>query len=636
MRITISKAKYTILISLFGFLFFSNFALAANAGEKINFSVDSYYDSSKRASVNSTLKWIGQKAYFYVEDDWWNGLTVSQQTTALNSILNLSNEFDQRIYPILISVYGSEWNPGIDGDSKITILVTKMVAEAGGYFNYLDENPKSRFLNSNEREMIYLNSTYINDSRNSAFLAHELQHLITYYQKNIRFNLDEEIWLNEARSEYASTLLGYDNSYQGSNLEKRVNVFLANPTDPLAEWRNETKDYGVTNLFIQYLVDHYGTRILTLMTQSSLTGISSIESSLQVMGATERFVDIFTNWAIANYLNNCGLGSLRTYCYINLNLSSSILRVSPTSVYSIAGNALELASWTKDWSPRWYKIVPADSQTRMLQVNFEGYGSLSNFRVVYILKENNVDKMYFMTINADQTGTLLIPNFGSVIQSITLIPVNTYKKEGFSSNESNTPFSFKLSTEVNQSNNFPDGALVKLFIEPKVYLIDDGVKRWIPSAEIFEARGYKWENIKIVPYEELVSYPEAGVVSWPEGSLLKSANYPTVYIISLEKKRPLASAEVFSGLGYRWENIKVISQQELDQYETSMPVYGLPHPDGSLIKFSDSPNIYLIDGGKKRLIPSAEVFLGKGYRFEMVVNVDVSLRNAYVDGQQVL
>src|SRR4030043_2159865 len=225
-KITISKAKCIILISLFGFLFFSNFVLAANAGEKINFSVDSYYDSAKRANVNSTLKWIGRDAYFYVEDDWWNSLTVSQQTLALNSILNLSNEFDQRIHPILTSVYGSEWNPGIDGDSKITVLVTKMVDEAGGYFNYFDEYPRSRFSNSNEREMIYLNSTYINDSRNKSFLAHEFQHVITYYQKNVRFNLDEEIWLNEARSEYASTLLGYDNSYQGSNLERRVNIFL--------------------------------------------------------------------------------------------------------------------------------------------------------------------------------------------------------------------------------------------------------------------------------------------------------------------------------------------------------------------------------------------------------------------------
>ena len=35
---------------------------------------------------------------------------------------NLSAEFNSKIYPILTSVYGSEWKPGVDGDNKITIL----------------------------------------------------------------------------------------------------------------------------------------------------------------------------------------------------------------------------------------------------------------------------------------------------------------------------------------------------------------------------------------------------------------------------------------------------------------------------------------------------------------------------------
>ena len=100
--------------------------------------------------------------------------------------------------------------------------------------------------------MIYLNSEYIRSSRAKSFLAHEFTHLIVFNQKEREYGIEEDIWLNELLAEYASTLVGYDDIYEGSNLEKRVNIFLEEPSDSIAEWQNEKTDYGVTNLFGQY------------------------------------------------------------------------------------------------------------------------------------------------------------------------------------------------------------------------------------------------------------------------------------------------------------------------------------------------------------------------------------------------
>jgi len=165
-----------------------------------------------------------------------------------------NNEFDLVIYPKERTFFGSEWNPGLDNDKRITILVLPLIDSAGGYFNSNDEYSRTVFSNSNQREMIYLNAFYAKKPDAKSFLAHEFQHLITFYQKTVLYNLEEDIWLNEARSEYAPTLLGYDNIYPGSSLEKRTELFLDSPSDSLTEWNNKIDDYGPVNLFLQYLI----------------------------------------------------------------------------------------------------------------------------------------------------------------------------------------------------------------------------------------------------------------------------------------------------------------------------------------------------------------------------------------------
>ncbi|PIW74648.1 MAG: hypothetical protein CO003_01630, partial [Candidatus Portnoybacteria bacterium CG_4_8_14_3_um_filter_44_15] len=239
---------------------------ADSLGQQVRFFIDSSYDSTNRTSLTATLRATGDFVYFYVEDEYFEGLSGTYKNGVREALEDLAKEFDTVIYPKERAVYGSEWTPGIDNDVRITVLVTKLASNAGGYFNTYDEFPRSQFSNSNQREMVYLNAVNILDPKNKALLAHEFQHLISFYQKTVHYGLEEDVWLNEARSEYASTLCGYDNVYAQSYLSARVNTFLDFPTDPLMEWKNNVSDYGVANLFIHYLVDHYGKDILTKMT----------------------------------------------------------------------------------------------------------------------------------------------------------------------------------------------------------------------------------------------------------------------------------------------------------------------------------------------------------------------------------
>jgi len=628
-----NNKKIIVLTAFFAFVFLLGPASASAIGERVSFNVDPSYDTNGRDHVEATFYKDSNKIYFYVEQEWLNSLNANQQITLSSAVDNLASEYENNIYPKMISVFGSEWNPGIDNDSKLTVLITRLKDNAGGYFNTFDEYSKSKIPTSNEREMIYLNSVAIGDPLLPSYLAHEFQHLISFYQKNKLRNMEDDVWLNEARSELAITIAGYDAQYAGSHLEKRVKRFLTQSTEPLAEWKNDTIDYAAVNLFMQYLVGRFGNRLITEMMSNDKVGIESVNAALALVGSTGNFSELFGDWAVANYLNNCDVSLAGHYCYNGNLLNFVRLRIDPSS-YSLDSGRIDVAAWVKDWSPRWYKINSASSSSRDLRINFESFGVLADFGVNYILEENGQYKVSSVHLDSSKRGSLLISGFGSRVQSVVIIPFNRFKKSSFTSNDPVAPFSIEISTAV-VSGSLTSGSLAKTDTDARVYLIDGGARRWIPSAEIFIARGYKWNDIKIVSFNEISLYPDGKEVMWPDGTLIKSSQYSAVYVISSEKKREFISADIFSSLGYNWQNIRIVAQADIEKYENGAPISQLLHPDGALVRFSDSPNIYLIEGGKKRLVTSLEAFLAKKYDFNLVVVVVSQLRAQYPDGQGV-
>ena len=324
------KFSFTIII----FILFLPFIAGAEEtlGNSVNFYIQSSYDSLKREEAEASLLEVSSRAYWYLDNEWWEGLEEGEKEEITESLTSLAGEFDSKIYPILTENFGSEWNPGIDKDSRITVLIHPMIKEAGGYFNSVDEYPKSQILESNEREMVYLNSIHLTDSQAKSLLAHEFQHLISFNQKERTYNVSEEVWLNEARSEYTPTLLGYNEVYEGSNLQRRIKNFLDKPYDSLTEWRNLSYDYGVVNLFIHYLADHYGKGILIDSLKSLRSGIDSLDFALARSGYEEDFSQIFTDWTIAVLINDC-LVSVK-YCYLNQNLRN--FKLAPLTIFLLS------------------------------------------------------------------------------------------------------------------------------------------------------------------------------------------------------------------------------------------------------------------------------------------------------------
>ena len=422
------------------------FAQAISLGQTDVFFVDADYDAQGREKIIANLQRIGANAYFYVDNDWLAGLNQTKKNQVKQSLQVLDSEFHNNIYPTLTETFGSEWKPGIDKDNRIAVLFLPMKENTGGYFRENDQYTKLQVPDSNKREMVYLNTDFINSSLEKSFLAHEFTHLITFNQKNRIYGVSEEVWLNEARAEFAATLIGYDNlEYQDSNLEQRVKIFLKEPSDSIPGWQNKIEDYGVLNLFTQYLVEYYGIEILTDSLKSEEVGIKSLEYALKKNHFVEDFSQIFTDWTIAVLINDCSVGE--KYCYKNENLKN--LRVSPTvNFLPLNGeSSLGVSQSTKNWAGNWYKFIGGKGG---LKIKFIGNPE-NLFKVSYVTKSDTGEyAVGFFELDENQKGEVIISKFGKEIRTMIIIPSIQSKKSGFLGEEPSFSFFWEASTALSK------------------------------------------------------------------------------------------------------------------------------------------------------------------------------------------
>ncbi len=421
------------------------FALPLTAGafsdSSEEFFVDESYDRHGRSKIDAHLQKTTNKLHFYVDSSWWEDLSSDKRSEYESIIYSLGNKFEKEIYDQITSVFGSEPDHRISDERRISVLFHEMPSGVGGYFNSADQYSERQVQNSNERNLLYLSSNKIEEPLLPADLGHEFMHLVTFAQKNREHGVIEEVWLNELRAEYMPTFLGYDEEYEGSNLQRRVNNFKSNPDNPLTEWEGRNADYGSVTLFGQYLVDHYGVEVLEKSLKSSLVGIPSIDYALDSLGYDKSFSDIFTDWTIAVYMNDCSLGEY--YCYKNEHLSDLTIRPKTNILPFTERGSLSVGYNTKDWAGNWYRIVGGEGH---LSFRFDGNNE-NRFEVPYVLcKENNNKncKLDFIDLSDDGKGEINISEFGEEYSSLTIIPSLQSRHEGFNGPNPSHYFSWEV------------------------------------------------------------------------------------------------------------------------------------------------------------------------------------------------
>ena len=197
----------------------------------------------------------------------------------------------------------------------------------------------------------------------------------------------------------------------------------------------------MANVFIHYLVDHYGVKILTDSLLSDKTGIESLNFTLAKNGFKENFSQIFTDWSIAVLVNDCGLGE--KYCYKNENLKN--FRITPfLNFLPLDGkSSLVLNQAAKNWAANWFKFVGGKGD---LELRF--VGSPDNiYNIPYLVKDFSGHwQVDFLSPDENFKAEVLIPDFGIETISVVLIPILGTKRADFSDEETAIPFFLEAST----------------------------------------------------------------------------------------------------------------------------------------------------------------------------------------------
>lgn len=205
--------------------------------------------------------------------------------------------------------------PNKDGDGKTDFLITDIKdgwqpggSYVAGFFFSWDQTDNA---GSNRRDMLYIDSypgIYYNNTRDPqrplSTLAHEYQHLIHY-----NYDRDEATFVNEGLSEVAEVICGYP---------LRVPLRYFNNTDvPLFDWNNISgnvlADYERAALFTLYYTEQLGDDVLKQIVQEPANGTTGYDNVFSRKG--KNFIQILTNWFVANYLKDKNVDPAYGYLY---------------------------------------------------------------------------------------------------------------------------------------------------------------------------------------------------------------------------------------------------------------------------------------------------------------------------------
>ena len=315
--------------------------------------------------IKAQLKKIGKHCYVFVE----TGRKVDAK--AINKIVD---DFDKKIYPEVRSMFGEEWNPGIDGDPKITLLLMDIKDTynpdrgqkgfTAGYFYAGDEYNRSKNPKSNEREMLYLDiyPGVAGDKKFLSVVAHEFQHMV-------HWNNDpkEYTWVNESLSQLAPFLCGYGHPPQ-------VHAFIRNSDNNLCAWSNDDmlSNYGQVYLWAYYISTHISDSVerrkafVRRMVAQTSQGLSGLNAAITKQRIKNSAKNIFRNFCVANFLND-GSFSGGDYGY-----DKFLAKLALNPSIKIANAPFAGRDNVKCWSSKAVLINPQSLRDSNIKVTFDG------------------------------------------------------------------------------------------------------------------------------------------------------------------------------------------------------------------------------------------------------------------------
>jgi hypothetical protein len=165
-----------------------------------------------------------------------------------------------------------------------------------------------------------------------------------------------------------------------------------------------------------------------------------------------------------------------------------------------------------------------------------------------------------------------------------------------------------------------------------VYYISDACqKRPIKNPDVYFSHFTSWDDVQVTAPATLASIPDSPLSFLPwgprrtfqTGSLIKTVTDPRIFFVSGGTIRPIATANVFTGLGFDWTWVEDVDPAVIAHFTVGTALSTTADfPAGMAIKYPASPKIYFIEnnnGQVQRRYVESFTDLQSRYRLDRIV-----------------
>ncbi len=554
------------------FLSFAGNAHADTLGQEQIFFVNQKYDVLGRTSMSATLRLISDHAYWYVEND-----AVppggSQLLKFNDGLKALADTFETAFYPIETQFWGSEPDPGIDGDQRITVLLERLRSGNGGYFETANEFPRDAVARSNEREMVILDAASLNSQQMKMFLAHEFQHLISFDQKENLRGSSETTWLNEARSEYSLTRIGMNVPYDGSPLQQRVATFLRSPSDSLTLWPNTPADYGIVSVFTEYLTEQYGPEILTESLRDAQVGIVSLDEFFKRHNIADRFADVFVNWMVAVSLNDAGYD--KRFGYVRDELQ--VMKVEPMSVL-LGESSFTVNADIASWQPFWYKFIfPHGGVSGGVTVDIDGATGQYYPAALIVRYTDGSSRVHRIASLKAPQALYIMPQEGGSARIASVLLAITYGGDPDTMASRSASYDLEITVAVTEQSVLNVSAPAVTLTPERIFdgaLIRHGRELYVVRGDYRRSLSASVAALYGLEREEAVPVSDQTANRYSVSNYIRAEGQQKVYALWSDGTKHWLHMpwDTFVSSGRDWNSIFTVSPQELALYRTGADI----------------------------------------------------------------
>ncbi len=165
---------------------------------------------------------------------------------------------------------------------------------------------------------------------------------------------------------------------------------------------------------------------------------------------------------------------------------------------------------------------------------------------------------------------------------------------------------------------FPNYSLVEVENGDTYLLVGTQKRRFQSSADLGKF-GYVPDEVVVATSSELAGYENGSQITletaYPQGALLEHPESGSIFYVDGDRRHAVVTDDILASKYPSWR-IHTADAGELEAYFDGAPI---PFPDGTLMRVPNNPTVYVVSDGKRRPIISADTFLGLGYEWDDII-----------------